>query len=138
MENKKKIFLISGIIITAIVLSVICYSIIAIITSNKSKPENDIYTRQTTIYLEGKEDDITHAYAQNFARHKGDTLTFSFTSEPNGLMEVYLKRQDNSNFNLFTATNIANYELVLPDDSCSLTFVNLELFDIIISLKYSI
>ena len=133
MEKRNKIFLITGIIIISVVISAI--SIMAIITLNS---KNGGYSRQTTLYVEGKEDYITHVSAINFAGHKGDTLTFSFTTEPNGLIEVYLYRWDSSHFDLFIATYITNYELVIPDDSCSLSFANLELYDIIISLSYSI
>ena len=136
MNRTKKILLIIGIIITGVVISsVIGFIVIVVFTSNQ---EDGGYSHQTTLYIEGKKDYMTYVSAINFAKHRGDTLTFSFTTEPNGLIEVYLYRQDGSHFDLFITTNITNYELVLPDDSCSLSFANLELFDIIVSLSYSI
>lgn len=135
MEKRNKIFLITGIIIGIVISAIFC-GIIVIVISNL---RDDEFSRQTTLHIEGSEDYVIHGRFIIINRHKGDTLTFSFTTEPNGLIQVSLTRMDDIFPDLlFIATNITNYELIIPDDYCELSFHNLERFNITVSLNYKI
>ena len=68
---------------------------------------------------------------------EGETLIFSFYTNPNGLLEVYLKVDDN-NIDLLIAKNVDNYQIVMPEDGCALFFINLEAFNIILTLDFTV
>lgn len=88
--------------------------------------------------IEGKEEYISHAWGINLGgiAEEGDTLIFSFNTNPNGLMEVHLVKYSEFDLNLFTDESVDNYEIILPDNSCTLRFTNLETFDIILTLNF--
>ena len=130
MEKRNKIFLITGIII-GIVISASFYGIIVILKTI----END-YTRRT-FYLEAREEHTKYCYIINFSNDILDMLTFSFTTKPNGLIEVS-PELFGLYAPLFSATNVTDYELIFLESDSSLRFCNLNWYDIKVSVKYKI
>lgn len=130
MENRNKIFLITGIII-GIVISATFYGIIVILKAI----ENDYSKR--TFYLEAREEYTLHCHIIGFSNNILDTLIFSFTTEPNGLIVVSLGLSG-MYLSLFSATNITNYETISLENDSSLRFCNYNWFDIKVSVKYRI
>lgn len=128
MEKRNKIFLITGIIITVVIGAVICGIIVIL-----NLKENDYHT----FYLEAREEDNIYCHTISFSNDIVDMLTFSFTTEPNGLITVSLELWGMF-VPLFSATNITNYEVVLLERDSSLRFCNWNWFGIEVSVKYKI
>jgi len=130
MENRNKIYLITGIII-GIIISAGFYGIIVILKTI----END-YTRRT-FYLEAREEDTVYCHVINLYNEILDSVIFSFTTEPNGLIEVSSETWGGY-LPLFSASNITIYETILLDSDSSLRFCNWNWFGIKVSVKYKI
>lgn len=130
MEYRNKLYLITGIII-GIIISAGFYGVVVIL-----KNIEDDYTHRT-FYLEAREEDTAYCYIIDFSNDITDLLTFSFTTEPNGVIEV------SSGFYglyspLFNKSNVTNYETMLLESDSSLRFCNWNWFGIKVSVKYKI
>jgi len=138
MENRKKNFIIIGIIISAIVICGIITGVtMFILKATKNTDEGDFY--EFIEVIEGKEEYISHVWGIFLGGicSKGETLTFSFDTNPNGLIEVYLE-VDDVDIALLIGKSVDNYKIIVPENDCTLYFMNLEVFNIILTLNFTV